>query len=277
MSPVSPVSHVSRVLAGPFNVRLIGLPERMAWRYPEWWSIALSLTTWLLLAGASGTMGEGVSRIPLHNVHNIHDAQSDVLSLAVSLRTIVPQTLDWMLMVAAMMFPLVLGPIRATALRSVWRRRHRAIVGFLLGYSGPWLMVGISISVLFSGLSVQHRFGPSASAALGFAVAALWQGTAVRLRALRSCHRTTPLAPSGWRADRDCLRYGWSIGLHCIVSCWALMLACLLSGHSLVVMLFASAIGITERYKRRPDQRWFGGLLAGISVVYAVIALNSPW
>lgn len=43
-----------------------------------------------------------------------------------------PALTHWLLMVVAMMFPFIIGPVRGTAIRSLWRRRHRAIASFLL-------------------------------------------------------------------------------------------------------------------------------------------------
>jgi predicted metal-binding membrane protein len=144
---------------------------------------------------------------------------------------------NWMLMVVAMMFPLVLDSVRRTAARSLWTRRHRAIAGFLLGYLSLWAAVGVLAS-----------FIPAKSAAAGFALAAIWQLTPMKSRAVLSCHRTMPLTPTGWRADLDCIRFGWHIGGGCLISCWALMLACVLSGHALFAMVAITAAAITERY-----------------------------
>jgi predicted metal-binding membrane protein len=182
-------------------------------------------------------------------------------------------TLDWSLMTVAMMVPLVLGPIRVVAARSLWRRRQRAIVGFLAGYLSRWLAAGLAISVVLAALDSERWLGLPAVAAAGFAAALVWQLTPSKRRALRSCHRTLPLAPQGWRADRDCFRYGWAISGYCIVSCWVLMLACLLAGHGAAAMVGAFVAGVAERFAFRPDQRVTLGVLAGLSGSYAAAAL----
>lgn len=169
----------------------------------------------------------------------------------------------WMLMTLAMMLPMVITPLRTTAERSLWRRRHRAMAGFLLGYLAPWIVIGIAIS----SIDIPYRFAP----AIAFAVAGAWQLTRFHGKALMSCHRSMPLAPRGWRADRDCVRYGWWIGTRCVASCWALMLACVLSEHALVAMIGLTSVGLIERYARKPDQRLLSaGLFAAAFASFMV-------
>jgi predicted metal-binding membrane protein len=177
----------------------------------------------------------------------------------------------WLLMVLAMMVPLQRFSIRVAATRSLWRRRDRAIGGFLLGYLSPWLLLGAGVAALEPVLT---RL-PGLTAA-GFAVAAVWQLTPVKARALRACHRSIPLAPHGWRADQDCCRFGWLTGTQCLLSCWALMLACVLAGHSLAAMLCASGVGVAERYVVQPRQqgRTFSPLL-GVALVYGILGLSA--
>jgi predicted metal-binding membrane protein len=105
-------------------------------------------------------------------------------------------------------------------------------------------------------------------------VAAAWQLTPVKQRAVWSCQRTAPLAPRGWRADRDCVRFGWDIGRRCLVSCWAMMLACSLAGHSVPAMTLAGLCGAAERYASRPTQHVIAGVLAGVALLYAILALR---
>src|SRR5260370_3665377 len=69
-------------------------------------------------------------------------------------------------------------------------------------------------------------------ACAAFAAAGAWQLTRTKRIALTGCHRSAPLAPHGWRADRDCLQFGDLIGTRCIGRCSALMLASFAGGHS---------------------------------------------
>jgi len=203
----------------------------LAWRYPEWWALALSAAAW-----ASMLQKHAHHRAPM---------------------------LQWIVMTAAMMVPMIAGSLRAAADRSLWRRRHRAIAVFLIGYLTCWLIVGAALVLL------------RAPARPGFAVAALaiagaWQLTRVKQLALAGCHFTVPLAPKGWRADRDCLAYGWLTGTRCVISCWAIMLACFATGHSLIAMTGLTAICAIERYTYRPSQLLLGGTLIAAAIAVAV-------
>ena len=109
--------------------------------------------------------------------------------------------------------------------------------------------------------------------ALAFMLAAMWQTTDRRARALNACHRTWPLAPRGWRATRDCVLAGWATSTNCVAVCGPLMVACALLGHGplgLVVMVGATIVTVVERYSVRPDPRLLGGGVA----LHALVALT---
>lgn len=177
----------------------------------------------------------------------------------------------WLIMVVAMMFPVVIDPIRTTATRSLWHRRHRAIGGFLMGYLGPWMVFGVAVSVAVFELRMQTGLEQAVAAPVGFGAAVLWQLTPTKHRAILACHRTLPIAPSGWRADRDCLRYGWVVGSSCLVSCWALMLACVLAEHSIPIMICATVVGWTERNRPRPNQLLLCAVITVFGLIYAIV------
>jgi hypothetical protein len=200
------------------------------WLHPEWWTVALCAVAWLAMLQHGWT-------------HAAHVGNH---------RMTLPQELaSWLLMVAAMMLPLVVDAVRATADASLWARRHRAIAGFVVGYLAPWAAVGF-VAAGVRQISWSHTHVASA---LVFAIAALWLLTPMHRRGLVGCHRRRPLAPSGWRADRDCLAFGSTIGRACVWSCWPLMLACALTGHALVAMIGGMAVGLIERWSFRPRIR----------------------
>jgi predicted metal-binding membrane protein len=236
--------------------------ESLRWRYPEWWTIALSAAAWGVLV-AQELAGPG-------GHHQLDQAAPGGLSAWLQ------HTGSWLLMVLAMMLPLVLFSVRVTAVRSVWRRRDRAIGGFLMGYLSPWLLAGALIAVLDVTLGLDRwlQLLPWLGG-VGFGGAALWQLSPIRLRALRACHRTLPIAPRGWRADRDCFRFGWLIGGQCLVSCWALMVACVLAGHSLAAMVPVGGLGVAERYFMRPRQRALFSPLLGIALAYGILGVSA--
>ena len=194
---------------------------RVLWSYPEWWVLALCVMAWVpMLEHGVRHWGHRMPPAPL-----LSELQS------------------WLLMAAAMMVPLVVDPLRTAAFKSLRSRRHRAMAAFLFGYLGVWLFAGLPVVWLRSQPWAQQRVGVAAA----FVLAAVWTLTAFRERALIVSHRRVPLSASGWRADRDCLRFGWSVGFGCTIACWPLMLACTLSGHWLVAMIGAAAIGMLER------------------------------
>ena len=214
--------------------------RRFVWRHPHWWAATLSAGAWgwLVLRWQQG--------------HHAHGAALG----------------DWMLMIATMMVPLVFDHLRVAAARSLWPRRHRAIAGFLLGYAAIWLLAGaaISLPIAASGL-MPHGAATSGLAATAFLSAAIWQLLPLKRRALIACHRTVPLAPRGWPAHRDCLRYGWTVGRSCVGSCGMLMLACVFAGHSLPAMLAATAVAGAERFSARADAWTTAAALALVAAV----------
>jgi predicted metal-binding membrane protein len=216
--------------------------RRISWPRPEWWTLCLCIGAWLLIFSRAGA---GLSS----HGHLHHEAASvrtiDTFSVFPA------QMFWWLVMVVAMMFPLLIAHVRNTAARSLWRRRHQAIGGFLAGYLAPWFIFG----TVTTAAQLLFPFKNSAPiSAAGFVVAAIWQVLPVRRRSVLACHRTRPLAPRGWRADRDCLLYGWMVGTWCVGSCWAVMLACLMSAHSLPAMIGLTGIGLWERTKPRRNQ-----------------------
>jgi hypothetical protein len=235
------------------------LRERVAWTHPEWWALGLSGAAWVTIAASALAGSENV-----HRAHVISVLSGESPWVAVR------GVCDWMLMVVAMMFPFTVGAVQLTAARSLWRRRHRAIVSWLAGYSAPWLLLG-----MLARLPVVTGFAAPVSAgwvALAFGLAAVWQTTDRRARALNACHRTWPLAPAGWRATRDCARAGWATSTNCVTACGPLMVACSLLGHGplgLAVMVGATTVTLVERYSVRPDSRLLGGGIA----LHALVAL----
>lgn len=222
--------------------------RQFAWPHPEWWTVGLSAAAWAaMLRHAWQHAGhESAHRLPF----------------ATELQY-------WLLMVVAMMFPFVLDTVRHTAEFSLWRRRHRAIAGFLIGYMAPWLVLGgIAAALRQSAWAHSHL-----TAALAFAAATLWLRSPIHLRAEVACHRRLPLAPDGWQADRDCLRFGSAIGSSCVLSCWALMLGCAMAGHGMVAMAGGLAVTVQQRWYFRPRRRAALWIALGLSAFYGVRAI----
>lgn len=192
--------------------------RRLMWRHPEWWSVVLGLAAWIALLS-----------VPRHSMSH----QSTAIKL-----------MFWLLMVVAMMFPLVGAPVRQAAFHSLWSRRHRAIGVFLTGYVAPWLAFGALVILVQGEIRSDRRATVIIGAIL---IAAAWQASPWKRRALDQCHRIMPLAPRGWRANWDCLRFGWRIGTACVCACWALMLVCAVSDHAILAMCVATIVAIRDR------------------------------
>lgn len=214
--------------------------RRIGWRHPEWWVVAVAVAAWAILAGMAGMAAAHAG-----HPHRSHG------------------TLGMVAMVIAMMFPLTLANVRHVALSSLWRRRHRAIAAFLVGYLAVWIAVQAGITMGWKLLASLVGW-QAAVAAVGI-VAALWEVSPAKARRLRRCHRTVPLAPRGWRADADCARYGLTTGLSCVAMCWALMAACAAFSHSLPVMAVLFGVQVSGRYQRR--QRRSAPALAALAVL----------
>jgi predicted metal-binding membrane protein len=217
-------------------------PAMRLWvgRHPEWWMLVISLGAWGWLVGPRGTAG--CCELASHRF-DWHSRQGWLHGLT-----------EWFVMVLAMMFPLMAVPVRVTAFSSLWRRRHLAIGTFLTGYLTVWMVAGVGYLFLVAFLSMvatEWRF----LAGIGLLTAAAWQLTALKRRLSTSCHRTRPLAPDGWPAHRDCLRFGVDHGIHCIGNCGVLMFAAMLSPWHQAMMVVTTLLLFYERYRARPRNR----------------------
>lgn len=212
-------------------------------RTPAWWTMGLTGAAWLYLLAAgmdpAGHDGPHPSGAAMH----------------------------WLAMICAMMAPLVWGHVSLVAERSLWRRRHRAIALFLASYIATWAAYGALVTTALGSAAIPLQ------PALCLLAAALWQLTPWKLRALRRCHRSIPLAPSGGRADRDCLRYGWMTGGNCLLSCWALMLVCAAGRLSVWLMVGLTAFTVAERVADRPRRTRFAAALSAGALASAGLSM----
>lgn len=124
------------------------------------------------------------------------------------------------LMTVAMMGPAALDGMRYTRRNSLRWRRTRAAWEFALAYLCVWIVFDVMAVVASSRASVDRGWLPFA---LALAAAALWQLTPYKRRALGACHRSVPLPPTGWPADRGALHFGFKGGVACVGSCWPMM------------------------------------------------------
>lgn len=179
-------------------------------------------------------------------------------SLQSALMLLTPKLLamDWVMMIAAMMLPLLGGPLRHVRDRSFTQHRRRRMLLFTAGYVSSWILAGLALEPI--ALAIRSFIGSaSAGASLALASALLWQVSPAKQWFLNRCHRRPALAAFGVAADRDALRYGLASGAACIGTCWALMLLPLLAwNHALVSMVGVTLFAAAERLERPAPLAW---------------------
>lgn len=162
----------------------------------------------------------------------------------------------WGLMLVAMMLPLLAGPLLQLTVQSFPRRRNEARMLFLAGYALTWAAALTMILALLLGIRSLGMSGPVqlAQPAL-FAVAAWWQGTFWKRRALAACHRPGLIRAFGWQASWDSFRFGLSHGSACVANCWFAMAAMSFGDHSTLPALALAMVLFAERNDMRPQIR----------------------
>src|SRR5918994_2925057 len=117
--------------------------RRIGWRYPEWWVVMAAVVAWMFMAGMSHPHASDTGITPAGMSH-AHTSHTHVSHTGIILGR-GQGTLEISAMVIAMMLPLTLTNVRHVALSSLWRRRHRAIAAFLVGYLAVWIVVQSAI------------------------------------------------------------------------------------------------------------------------------------
>jgi predicted metal-binding membrane protein len=217
------------------------------------WSIAPALAAWLLLLALAGQ--DVALTICLSPRASILDGA--LADFAARLAALDPARWagEWTLMIVAMMFPLLVPMIGYVAARSYAVRRERSVALFVAGYVLAWAAAAAVASVMLiaarSGLAL---LGVAPLAGLiGCALAALWQTSAAKARAVNRCHGTVPLRPAGLAADRDAMRFGLLHGSRCVRACLPTMVLPLLGSHGIAAMAVIFAILLAERARPMPQ------------------------
>jgi hypothetical protein len=174
------------------------------------------------------------------------------------------------LMVAAMMLPLIPTPLSHVYDRSFARRRGRAMVLFVAGYSIFWMGAALALEAV----ALAARWAAPTSLVCFVAVlaaAVLWQASPCKQWCLNRCHRRSHLAAFGVAADRDALIFGLTHGAACIGACWALMLLPLCVANFHMPLMAAVALFVAAERVERPAPpawrwRWPGKALRIIAV-----------
>ena len=173
---------------------------------------------------------------------------------------------DWALMATAMMMPAALPALRHVGLNSIRRRRQWGMALYSGVYVGVWVIFGL---VALAGEHfARQTFGPDARLLLvaTLILAAVWQLTRAKRRALNTCRRTVPLPPVGRKANMGCVRFALTHGQRCIVSCWALMLVMVAAGHAnrAWIIVLTALITIEELTLLGRRLRWPSAILLAL-------------
>jgi predicted metal-binding membrane protein len=220
------------------------------------WLVVLastSLAAWSMLALDGGELvlpafcsGGKLSVAPLSVSFDLALAFNSPLQLASG----------WALMVAAMMAPLNIAPLRHVRDRSFASRRGRATLLFVAGYLAVWMTAGVALQAV----ALAARWAvpaPPVGLGLALAIAIVWQVSPIKQWFLNRCHRRPALRAFDAAADRDAFDFGLTNGVSCVGACWALMLLPLVveRGH-LLAMIAISLFVVAERLENPAPLAW---------------------
>jgi predicted metal-binding membrane protein len=219
---------------------------------------------WILLAatsslaqGSDGSGGEplwsdgSLWACTLGSADSAHHAAASGSERAVlGLPSLLAAAPMWALMVGAMMVPPAIPAVRHVAVNSLYWRRRQAVAEFLLAFLGIWLAFSV---LVLRALDSWDAARSEWALAVAMGVAAAWQLTPLKWRALRACHRPSPLPPRGWRATLGAVRFGWRNAAACLLSCWAMMVALALVTSSMLIWMAAlTALIYLEKLNLKP-------------------------
>ncbi len=162
---------------------------------------------------------------------------------------------EWALMLTAMMLPLTAPMVGTVWARSFPVRRYRAVALFLGGYVLAWAAAAaLATPLLIAARAMAAALGAApALGLLGAALAAWWQLSAAKRRALNRCHGTVALRAFGRAADRDAAGFGLLHGARCIHVCLPVMVLPMLGGAGPGAMAAIFILLLGERSQHTPQ------------------------
>ena len=221
---------------------------------PDIWLVVLGsiiLLAWWLLARDSGGSMAFCSSEPLWVL-----PLSVRLDLALMLVSPAQLASGSALMIAAMMLPLIIAPLRHVRDRSFARQRTRATILFAAGYGVVW-MIAVVVLQLIAAAAQWAAPAPLLCFGLAVSTAILWQVSPTKQWCLNRCHRRPHLAAFGAAADCDAFDFGLTNGASCVGSCWALMLLTLLIGQGHILGMIAVTLFVfAERLEGPARLKW---------------------
>jgi predicted metal-binding membrane protein len=222
---------------------------------PEWpFAVAVALA-WIVVLAAPD--GHGVHAPPGHEHHG-HPHGSVLAALP-----------GWALMSVAMMVPVALPAVRHVGMNSIRGRRYRAMAVYASVYVAIWVGFGLAAIAAYRLIRASFALDDRATLTLVLGLAAAWQLTRAKRRAVLSCKRTVALPPVGWRADRGCARFAVAQATRCLRSCWALMVVMTVVGHASLVWMAGITVLIAIEEMTLAGRR----LLAPFGAVLGAAAL----
>jgi predicted metal-binding membrane protein len=260
----------------------------LRWR-PDWPFAVLVALAWVVLLIGPGGQHEDQSHtgkevaavhLPAHGLEHEHEHGSarpvadPIVGDRHKLSSNLPAALlHWTLMTIAMMVPVALPAVRHVGLNSVRRRRLRAMLLFVTVYVGTWSAFGLAAlagtRLAYRALGIDDRV----LLALALAVAAGWQLSRTKRRALFRCWRTAPLPPVGLRADAGCARFALLQGSRCVSSCWSLMVIMTVVQHMALVWMMALTALIVAEELTVLGRRLLRPSAVALAVVAGLVAL----
>jgi len=145
--------------------------------------------------------------------------------------------LTWLLMVAAMMWPLAVPALAAVRQGAFRRWRVRLVATCMATITALWVGAGLAVAAAAHLVAVPA--GSVAWQLSWIAVAALATRSAGRARVLWRCGTLPPVAPGGLRGLSTAALAGVAAWRRCAVLCGPLM-AAMVVGHDPVLMVSAS-------------------------------------
>jgi predicted metal-binding membrane protein len=194
----------------------------------------------------------------------------------------------WTLMIIAMMLPTSL-PLIAVFRTVVRAREDRILLISILigGYLTVWLAFGFAAHALDLGIhQIAFAAGflsthPWIMGSAVFAVAGLYQFTALKYRCLDECRSPLSFVASHWGGRRprwNALTLGAHHGIFCVGCCWSLMLLMFVVGHGNLawMLLLGVVMGAEKNLKQgRTLAKPLGiGLLIGAVLIAGVGLLH---
>lgn len=196
-----------------------------------------AVIAWIALLGMSLPTGAGGAATHVHNSLPPTGTVTDAAAAASVEALTFGWVGGWLLMTAAMMWPLIAPTVDRVSRAAYPRWRIALTATTLATATALWLALG-----LVAALAAQLGSVPVGSAwwQLAFlGVAAVAWGSARRSRLLAKCAKLPPIAPGGARGLKTAVRIGAVSWNRCALLCGPLMIA-MVVGHNPVVLAAAS-------------------------------------